>query len=61
MAGVKLSATEAYDRGLITRVFPREEFQAKLKETVQYIANLPPQVSQHSVNKCTNVHIHMYV
>ena len=44
MAGAKLSATEAYERGLVTRVFPKEELQQKLKETVQYIASLPPKV-----------------
>lgn len=49
LAGAKLSATEAYERGLVTRVFPKAEFQEKLKETVQYIASLPPKVR---VAKC---------
>lgn len=44
MAGVKLTATEAYERGLVTRVFPRAEFQQRLAETAQHIASLPPKV-----------------
>lgn len=42
MGGVRLTAEEAYERGLITRVYPQTEFQQKLSENVQHIASLPP-------------------
>ena len=44
MAGVKLTSTEAYERGLVTRVYPQAEFQQKLSELAQHIASLPPKV-----------------
>ena len=44
MAGVKLTAGEAYERGLVTRVYPKTEFQQKLTENAQHIASLPPMV-----------------
>lgn len=44
MAGVKLTSTEAYERGMVTRVFPQSEFQQRLTEAAQHIASLPPQV-----------------
>ena len=44
MAGVKLTAHEAYERGLVTRVFPQAEFPQRLTEAVQHIASLPPMV-----------------
>ena len=44
MAGAKLTASEAYERGLVTRVYPRAEFKQKLTEASQHIASLPPMV-----------------
>lgn len=40
--GKKISAMEAYERGLITRVYPQTEFQDRIREIVEEIANLPP-------------------
>jgi peroxisomal 3,2-trans-enoyl-CoA isomerase len=48
MAGVKVTSTEAYERGLVTRVYPRAEFQQKLTEVAQHIASLPPMSLQKS-------------
>ena len=48
MAGVKLTAHEAYERGLVTRVFPQAEFPQRLTEAVQHIASLPPMVHVHA-------------
>lgn len=47
MAGVKLTSSEAYERGLVTRVYPRAEFNQKLTEATQHIASLPPMVYTH--------------
>lgn len=46
LAGRKLTAAEAYERGLITRIFPQEEFKEKANQAATEIANLPPQVQQ---------------
>ena len=40
----KLTAQEAYERNLVTRVFPASEFGGKVEELVKYMAQLPPQV-----------------
>ena len=40
--GKKISSMEAYERGLITRVYPQTEFQDKIREIVEEIASLPP-------------------
>ena len=45
LLGHKLSAHEAYERGLVTRVFGKEEFQDKVKEVITNAAKLPPKVS----------------
>ena len=45
LLGHKLTAREAYERGLVTRVFPTAEFQDKVKEIVTRAAQLPPKVS----------------
>ena len=42
--GHKLTAVEAYERGLVTRVFPAKEFQDGVKEIVSHVAGLPPKV-----------------
>ena len=44
LAGRKLTAAEAYERGLITRIFPQEEFKDRANQAATEIANLPPQV-----------------
>ncbi|KAL5467667.1 hypothetical protein EMCRGX_G031930 [Ephydatia muelleri] len=46
MGGRKLTATEAYERGLVTRVFSQDEFKQKVKETVGELAKMPPQSLQ---------------
>ena len=33
---------EAYDRGLVTRVFPQDQFKERVNEIVAEIATLPP-------------------
>ena len=45
MGGRKLTAAEAYERGLVTRIFNQDEFKQKVKETVGELAKMPPQVS----------------
>lgn len=41
--GRKISALEAYERNLVTRVFPKNDLQNQVKEIVSEIAQLPPQ------------------
>lgn len=40
--GRKLTAAEAYDSGLVTRVYPQNEFNERVKEIASEIAQLPP-------------------
>ena len=49
LAGRKLTAQEAYERNLVSEVFPAGQFQGKIKEIVSNMAKLPPQV-------CRRVH-----
>ena len=42
----KLTAQEAFERNLVTRVFPASEFDSKVEELLKYMAQLPPQVQQ---------------
>lgn len=44
LTGHKLTATEAHERGLVTRVFPQQHFDERIKEIVHYMASLPPMV-----------------
>ena len=44
MGGRKLTAVEAYERGLVTRIFNQDEFKQKVKEVVGELAKMPPQV-----------------
>ena len=46
LVGHKLTAVEAYDRGLVTRVFPAQEFQDRVKEIISRVAGLPPMVDR---------------
>ena len=48
MGGVKLTSSEAYERGLVTRVYPHAEFNERLREATQHIASLPPMVHMYS-------------
>ena len=41
--GRKISALEAHERNLVTRVFPKNDLQNQVKEIVSEIAQLPPQ------------------
>ena len=41
--GRKISALEAYERNLVTRIFPKNDLQNQVKEIVSEIAQLPPQ------------------
>lgn len=42
LGGRKLTATEALDRGLVTRVFPTDSFSDDVKDVVTNLAKLPP-------------------
>ena len=46
LVGHKLTAVEAYERGLVTRVFPAQEFQDRVKEIISRVAGLPPMVAR---------------
>jgi len=42
LGGRKLTAQEAFDRGLLTDIYPHDEFRARVNEKVKYLAGLPP-------------------
>ena len=42
LLGRKITANEAYERGLVTRVFPENQFKEKVNEIISEIATLPP-------------------
>ena len=44
LVGHKLTAMEAYERGMVTRVFPAQKFQDSVKDIVSHVAGLPPMV-----------------
>ena len=50
LLGHKLTASEAHERGLVTRVFSADEFQDKVKEIVTTAAKLPPKVSTWQIS-----------
>jgi len=39
-----MTAAEAYSSGLVTRVFPDEQFEKELKAVVDRLVSLPPKV-----------------
>ena len=39
-----MTAAEAYSCGLVTRVFPDEQFENEIKVVVERLASLPPKV-----------------
>ena len=59
LAGVKLTSQEAYERGLVTRVYPQAEFHQKLKEAAQHVASLPPKVYTVYIVQCNTLYIHV--
>ena len=62
LGGKKLTAAEAYDRGLVTSVFPSQEFQSRVKEVVTNMAGLPPKVRTVTHHlKCMHRLTSMYV
>ena len=56
----KLTAQEAFDRNLVTRVFPASEFDSRVEELVKYMAQLPPQV-QHTTCVCSFTSFNCFV
>lgn len=54
LAGRKITAQEAYERGLVTRVFPQQEFEERVGEVVRHMASLPPKVRGHLQLPCTS-------
>ena len=44
LAGKKLTAEEALDRNLLTKVIPDASFEKVIEEKLQYLASLPPMV-----------------
>lgn len=44
IGGRKITAVEAHERGLVTRVIPRDDFHNTVKEITMKIASLPPKV-----------------
>lgn len=57
LTGHKLTATEAHERGLVTRVFPQQHFDERIKEIVHYMASLPPMSLQKSKQLLRNVDV----
>ena len=45
LSGRKLTATEAFNCGLITDVFPHDKFADEVQNKVQTMAKLPPKVN----------------
>ena len=46
MLNQKITSHEAYERNLVTQVFPDSEFDQKVAEVVKYMTSLPPQVPE---------------
>ena len=56
LGGRKITAVEAYERGLVTRVIPKSEFQSTVKEITTRMASLPPKV-----HVCTCIMLYIVV
>ena len=54
LVGHKLTAVEAYERGLVTRVFPAQEFQDRVK-IISRVAGLPPMVARFLWTEATTI------
>jgi len=48
LAGRKLTAQEAFDRGLVTDIIPQGEFSEFIAEKTKYLAGLPPKSVMYS-------------
>lgn len=48
LAGRKLTAHEAFERGLVTDVIPHSEFKQSINEKVKHLAALPPKSVMYS-------------
>ena len=58
MMGHKMTADEAFANGLVTRVFPDDQFEEKVKEIVDQLGTLPPMVcwTYKKINcRCNNL------
>ena len=49
LMGKKLTAPQAYDRGLVTDVFLESEFNREVQKRITEMSTLPPKVSKLSV------------
>lgn len=48
LAGRKLNATEAYERGLVTDIFPHSDFHTRVEEKTKFLASLPQQAMMYT-------------
>ena len=46
LVGHKLTAVEAYERVLVTKVLPAQEIQDRVKEIISQVAGLPTMVAR---------------
>ena len=50
LLGHKMTASEAYSNGLVTRVFSDEQFESEIKRVADKLASLPPKVNAITLN-----------
>ena len=55
-----MTADEAFANGLVTRVFPDEQFEEKVKEIVDQIGSLPPMVCISSIDAVVLLYMYIY-
>jgi len=55
----KISAAEAFNRNLITKVIPDDTFEKETKAIVESVSKLPPEVS--GLNIYLNIHIVIHI
>ena len=55
-----MTADEAFANGLVTRVFPDEQFEEKVKEIVDQIGSLPPMVCISSIDVVVLLYMYIY-